>query len=402
MILKTRAKAEYRDCFPFLLHLLSCALSADTPKVPEGFDDWESLLSLAQFHSVAGAVSFAVSSLPADKQPPENVNSLFSQYKGLSVVSDINLSVETDKLLKALSERGVRVIPVKGYVLKNDYPVPAMRSMTDVDIVFDGNKKQLVKEVFAEYGYLSDESAMELDFTKDDLFHYELHGITENTADISHTYFPDILSRAVYADDSLIGRLTDEDLYLYILSHLSKHMMAGGAGVRMIMDIYVFNKAHGEKLNREYLEKELNKLGLAEFEEKIRLLSLNWFSGETSVTDSLLADFILCACTFGVSKDSLLQSKLKDEKATGKQSTPARSVIKKIFPSCRELSDLYPVIRKHKILYPFCIVAFWFSRVFKKQNINTDNLKYYLTSADPDEAHRMRAIMNEAGLSSFL
>ena len=364
--------------------------------------DWASLLSLSEFHSLAGMVSYSVSQLPAEYQPCEEINNIFRQHQALSLVSESNITFETERLLKSLSDKGVRVLPVKGYVLKNDYRIPAMRTMTDVDIIYDANNKQQVIDVFTDFGYTLDETGSELDFTKDNLHHYELHASSADAYDTSHTYFSDILSRAVYSSDSLVGCLRDEDAYLYLLSHLSKHMLSGGAGVRMIMDVFVFYEAHGKTLDRAYLSTELSKLKLIDFEDKIRCLSYNWFSGGIPNTDSLLADFILCACTFGISRDSLLQSALKAEKSTGKKQNPAKAFFRRLFPSYGFISDLYPISRKHKLFYPFCIVAHWCNRIFRRRNINTKNLKYYMTSTDSAQAQRISLIMEQAGLSPFI
>lgn len=401
MTLKTRAKQEYKDCFPYLLHLLSCVLNGTKPVPPEEDVDWNSLLRLSEFHSVAGMLSYAVNLLPIDKRPKDDVNNLFRHYQGLSLVAESNVAIETESLLNILSSAGVRVLPVKGYVLKNDYPIPAMRSMTDVDIIYDANKKQQVKEVFSQRGYDFSEVGGELNFAKGDLFHYELHASKEKSEATKHTCFSDVLSRAVYSDNSLVGSLSNEDFYVFVLNHLARHFTSGGAGVRMVMDVYVFCKAHYAELDKSFLHTELENMGLVKFEEVIRELAYNWFSGGVPDTDSFLADYILCACTFGVTRDAFIQSAIKEESKTGKKSTPAKAFMRKIFPQYKYIAEIYPIAEKHKIMYPFCVIAQWCDRIFRKRNINTKNLKYYMASTESEDAQRLRLVMKEAGLSFY-
>ncbi len=400
--MKTRAKQEYKDCFPYLLHLLACTLNGEKPIPSEEDTDWKSLLNLAQFHSVAGMISYAVNLLPCEKRPDDSINNMFRHYQGLSLVAESNISIETEIILNALSSSGVRVLPVKGYILKNDYPVPAMRSMTDVDIIYDAQKKQQVKEVFTQQGYTLSETGGELNFTKGDIFHYELHASKEGSDATNHTCFSDILSRAVYTDGSLVGSLSNEDFYIFILNHLAKHFTSGGAGVRMVMDVYVFCKAHYEELNKTYLHTELKKLGLLKFEKIIRNLAFNWFSGGAPSTDSYLADYILCANTFGITRDAFIQSAIKEERRTGKKSTPAKAFRRKIFPPYKHIAEVYPIAEKYRFMYLFCVVAQWCDRIFRKRNINTKNLKHYVVSTDSEDAQRLRLVMDEAGLSTYL
>ena len=405
--MKTRAKSEYKKCFPYLLHLLSCAINGKTPSNPSADSewtdkDWEVLLRLSEFHSVANTVAFAVSALSDVVNIPQHIVAAFSRHKAMSVVADTNISVETETLLQLLGDAGVDVLPVKGYVLRQDYPLSAMRSMTDVDIIYNSKKKKKVRDIFLARGYELTESGYELDFKKDGINHYELHGASDKSPATSHTFLPDILSRAVYDNKSHIGRLTIEDSYLYILSHLAKHILGGGAGIRMVMDVYVFYNAHGKSMNRAYLAEQLRTLRLAEFEKKIRFLAYSWFQTSTPDTNSVLADFILCACTFGITRDAFLESALKKEKETGKKQTSSKTIFSKIFPSFKFISEVYPVVAKCRILYPFCIPVYWFTRIFKKRNINTENFRHYFIDTDSEDAERLRAAINQAGLSNFL
>lgn len=395
MNLQTKAKTEYAQSFPYLLKLLAYALNKESQLPDCSGVNWQALYTLAEFHSLASLVSYAVCDLPDVQKPKGEILDMFRQHQALALVTDSNLSLETELVLSALSDAGIRNLPVKGYVLKNDYPVPSMRSMSDVDIIYDSNKKEAVKAVFASMGYTLDETGEELNFTKAPFYHFELH--SDNM--LNHVYFTDIFSRGVFENSSLTGRLNSEDSYLFSLCHLSKHFIYGGAGIRMIADIYVFCRKHYDKMDKVYLGTELEKLNLKAFESKVRELAFNWFAQDNPCTDTLLADYILCACTFGNARDSFISNAIIREKSTGKKHSAFKQYIEKIFVPYSKIAELYPSAEVHRILYPFCLVAYWFERVFRKRNINTKNLKYYSVSTNSDDAKRLKLIMQEAGLS---
>ncbi len=395
MNLQTKANPEYAKCFPYLLKLLAYVLDSEK-SLPDCTDvNWQALYSLSEFHSLAGMVSYAVCALPKAQRPQGEIFDMFRQHQGLALVTESNVAVETEKLLSALSDAGVRTLPVKGYVLKNDYPIPAMRSMTDVDIIYDSDKKQEVKDVLASFGYALEETGDELDFTKEPFYHYELHADKKT----KHTFTDTLLSRARFTENSFTGVLNREDFYIFLIYHLARHFSAGGAGVRMVLDVYVYCRRYYESFDKDYLHRELDSLNLLAFESKIRKLSYDWFGGETPRTDDLLSDFILCSCTFGNTRDALLSSAIVAESKSGKKQSAFKSILRRIFIPYSSIAELYPSANKHKILYPFSLFAYWWKRVFKTRNINTNNLKYYSISTDSEEAIRHKAVMKEAGLS---
>lgn len=395
MNLQTKAKSEYAQCFSYLLKLLAYALDSERRLPDCTAVNWQALYSLSELHSLASLVSYAVCALPKVQRPQSEIYELFRQHQALALVTDSNVNLETELILNSLSDAGVKCIPVKGYVIKNDYPIPSMRSMTDVDIIYASDKKQEVKDIFASLGYTLEENGEELNFNKEPFYHFELHSDKK----LNHVYFSDILDRGVYPAGSLVGHLNPEDSYLFLLCHLSKHFIYGGAGIRMITDVYVFCRKYYDNLDKAYLSNELEKLNLKDFECKVRKLAFNWFSEDEPCTDTFLADYILCACTFGNAKDSYISNAIISEKKTGKKQTAFKLFLRKVFVPYKTIAELYPSAKAHKILYPFCLCAHWFERVFRKRNLNTKNLKYYSVSTDSQQAKRLRLVMEEAGLS---
>ena len=52
-----------------------------------------------------------------------------------------------------------------------------------------------------------------------------------------------------------------------MIAHEWKHYVAGGIGIRSLLDIYVYDQKKGASLDRDYIRKELEVMGIAEFEE---------------------------------------------------------------------------------------------------------------------------------------
>ena len=91
--------------------------------------------------------------------------------------------------------------------------------------------------------------------------------------------------------------------------HTYKHYASGGMGLRTILDVYLYLRKNKE-LDFSYVEKELGKLNIADFEKQFRKLcfdvfSVNesdakadWYEGLPTDEKNML-DYIMGAGTYG-------------------------------------------------------------------------------------------------------
>ena len=58
---------------------------------------------------------------------------------------------------------------------------------------------------------------------------------------------------------------SDEDEYLYLITHDFKHYDGSGCGIRMVLDLHYFLRKKGGTLDWDYVERELRKIKAAGF-----------------------------------------------------------------------------------------------------------------------------------------
>lgn len=391
-----RAKPQYSKNFSYLLKLLACVLNdTKTPK-PNADTDWASVFYLAKCHSVAGMVYYALMRMDKEDLPSEDILSGFQECYNIDLLKETNMDLEAREIFRIFAENNIPVLPVKGFLIKNDYPEKSMRTMTDIDLLCRNEHFPQVSQIFLKRGYsIKDHNNIELDITKAPFHHYEVHSLLIKNNRSYGEYYENFMDRAKASEDKNYLTLSSSDSYIYLLSHLAKHLESGGAGIRMIMDVYVFLKAHKSELSQEYIQTELEKIRLHKFRNIVEKMAHSWFSGEEPVTDTLAADYILCSTTFGTGKNSILSSSLYYEKTTGKKHTGTGRTIKSVFPN---LDELYPRLKKARILYPYYWLCYWFNRVFRYRNLNVDNLKNYYLRTDSDEGKKIERMLYEMGL----
>lgn len=339
-----------------LIYLVSCAVNEEKPNTDICREmDLEAVYYLAQFHSLTSAAAVAL----------EKVTELpraFDQAKKKAIHKLSHFDIERIKILAALEQKGVWYMPLKGILLKSFYPKAAMREMTDNDILFDPEKPDIVRAVMEELGY----SCVMYDMYNHDVYEkpptmeFEMHRTLFDLEKYpeSAAYFDNIFDRLIKDSGNKFGyHMSDEDFYIYIICHMNKHYNNGGTGLRSLADVYLFNKARYDGMDKDYLSRELSALELTEFEQRIRELAYKLFCGEeTEFTENEETMYFVQSGANGTNehwKENRLSRSMGGED-TGK--AKRKYLLKRVFISGDELKKNYPTVYKHKILYPLLFV----------------------------------------------
>lgn len=395
--MKKIASPELTENFSYLLKLLACLLNDTKPPKPTARTDWASVFNIARCHSVAGMLSYVIPKLDETDRPSREIVDELLEIQNSELLFDVNRDFETERLFSVLKSHSIFCVAVKGYHVKRCYPYQSMRTMSDIDVLFKSSQHNAIRDLFLSEGYtVVYDRLNELDFTKEPFHHYEFHNTLSSNI-TGDAYYSDIWERIEYDKDGFIGRLSVEDEYIHLLVHLADHLHYGGAGLRMIMDLYVYRKYYADVLNYEYISAEVSKLKLDKFRERAESLSDNWFSAEEPDTDSLISDYILLSATFGTAENAIILNSIKNENQTGKKHSVFYRFFHKLFPSYDFILEQYPSARGKRILYPFYVIRYWCRRLFVERNISTKSIKYYSKGTDSETADRARLILKDFG-----
>lgn len=116
--------------------------------------DWKYLLDLAIFHGIAPLISrnLAVNDLNSRVLKPylERLNEIYNK----TLYRNMILSDELTKILSAFNQRGIPVISLKGIALAEMlYENPALRTMSDMDILVQPDDLKRASSLLIEMGY---------------------------------------------------------------------------------------------------------------------------------------------------------------------------------------------------------------------------------------------------------
>lgn len=335
-----------------LIYLVTCAVNEQAPDKGRIKNmDLAEVYRLSMEHMLTAAAAFAL-----EKTIP--LPHAFDQAKKKAIRKLALFEVERAAVTRELEKAGIWYMPLKGILLKDYYPKQAMREMSDNDILADSSRMKDIKDIMERLGFTCDSYGKSNHdvYSKLPTLEFEIHSslyskeIVPQFAD----YYKNFEKRASRKGYALYP--SDEDFYIYILSHTYKHCVYAGSGLRSLLDVYVFLRSH-PGLDREYLAEELQKLRLSGFEEKIRSLSHKVFTGEALDRNEQneLDEFILSGCNGTVDNFEYNQAAKwlgNDDSKASKR----RYFKNRVFLSGEDLEKSYPFVAKHKALYPFLFV----------------------------------------------
>ncbi len=331
-----------------LIYLLSCAVNDQNPDPERCADmDMDAVFQMARAHKLAAMAAYALK-----QTKPLTQDWLEALAKAAR--NCVLYNVEREKILQAMDDEGIWYLPLKGILLKEYYPNPMLREMADNDILCDKTRMNDVRSIMTRLDFTCSlygkgihdkyqKPPLSFEMHRELFSHYRIPAIASYYRSIQQKLLRDEGNRCGY-------HLSDEDFYLYILCHMYKHYVKSGTGLRSLLDIYVFYQKKEKQLDRAYLDTELDRLGIKDFEQDSRILAEKVFSAHdlTEEEKERLDEFVFLGCYGNTSYR--VENGIK--MAGGKKS---RYILRRCFPDTMYLKSYYPTVYRHRILYPLLI-----------------------------------------------
>ena len=319
--------------------------------------DWQRFYALTRMHKVTALAWEGLQSDPAVLEIiPEEVKQIFSAEYFRTVYDDAQFEHIRKKLREGLLAAGVPHIFLKGSRLRNYYPIPALRTMCDMDILVHTADYDTITEIALGLGgksYYGDGNHHNFGFPGN--VAVEFHPNLVHPGTMLGTELNPGWQYAGQDAETGAWEMTPEGMYLHTLGHLAEHFMHGGVGVRFVLDIWILRN-RSTPVNRGYVEKEFSRMSMLEFAEKIEALAEYWFGeGEHTPLLDELAEYIITSGSHGMSKRSMLNA--VSLSAGGNRFSALWS---KAFYPKRELETRYPWAEGK----PWLLPAAWIARAW--------------------------------------
>ena len=334
------------------------------------------VIQLAKIHGVLGIWAYKIReyyhihsvSSPEDQELSDTAEQVFSR----TVQNAVKRELLYQGLSRALSEAGVDHLPFKGIVVKEFYPVPELRTYGDVDMVIRTEDRDRCHALMQELGYRSPVDFEPVYTYRKDGELYEIHtGIMSvNFTDRADYigYFRNLWNNASLPENH-VWAFSPEFHFVYLLSHIAKHIYGSGAGIRMYLDLAFYIKCLGSTMDWNMVQSGLRKIGLEQFFH-LTLQNLHWWFGislpipvqkvEKSILEAFF-DFTMEAGTFGYEGRNSGEQLVRQQGRKDETGLRIKALCSTYFPPAKKIQCRYTYLQKHSWLLPVA----WIDRFFR-------------------------------------
>lgn len=341
-----------------LIAALRSAVAGDRIGVWEDVD-WVRFVSLARVHHVEALACYGIKREPQvwEMLPDETRRYLVGTYRQ-AVYIDVQFDYLKQQIRLRLERAGVRHIFLKGAVLKRDYPVPALRTMCDLDVLVCAGDLAKIEEISRGMGGKAEAGdGNHKSFVFPGGIKVEFHpNLLHHDAPVGTGINPG-WQYAKPDGEPFSVELTQEGVYLHTICHLAEHFVSGGVGVRFVLDVWVNRYLRKPAFDPDVADAELRRLGLLAFARNIEALADCWFGGDMCTPLlSEMGEYILTSGAHGTGDRAMLNAVAL---SPGKNRISA--LWKKTFYSREEMEDRFIWLRGRPWLMP----AAWCLRVIR-------------------------------------
>lgn len=358
----------------FIFEIITSVVSENgvVPVEPDGVD-WNYIYAVSSKHNIINLIGYSVKKYGFSV--PEDLKKIFIQrvYQ-LALINESQLN-HTYSVFDAFEKNGIDYMSLKGVDIKEIYPSGDMRVMGDADILVRFSDIDRIKPIMDELGFsYCGESNHEIIYKKEPYTKIELHKYMVPTYnDDLYSYYGDGWKLAKPKNSgSHRYTLSAEDNYIYLLTHFAKHYRDAGAGIKYLIDLWLY-KQKFDNLDVEYVENQLQNLRLFDFYKNIEKLTACWFeNGVSDKTVENMTQFIVESGVHGSKEHRVLAETVREYMDKDMKKAEKYRYVRMVFPSLQRMTAMYPILNKVPFLLPFCwVIRLVNGLTFKRKNITS-------------------------------
>lgn len=238
----------------FFLKILSDFLHNQPTQSPFIPLDWNRICMLAKAQQVEGILFTQCRSFI----PPSHFSHLAQGYSK-TIFYYANRAALLEEITSILKDESIPYFLVKGFTVAKLYPVPALRTMGDIDLVVHKDDKEHVHNLLLNLGFeCHSQYNREWQYFKNKMEIELHHHLLYDKAATFHNRGKFINNCWDYVHTN---ELDWNFHFIFLLLHLHTHIMVSGAGFRQFMDLaIVIQQIH--TLDWEWIYTNLANLGL--------------------------------------------------------------------------------------------------------------------------------------------
>ena len=371
-----------------LIRIIDYILAPGTCSDELFITDWNALIAYARKNGVFQYVYRYMRQLEDDKKPAADVVASMDRANMLDLRKSILQECALEKLRAGFEEAGINHLFMKGSITKERYPDRYLRSMGDIDVLYNPAQHDLLCAAMNDLGFVLKTVGRVHDLYMDNnRVIVEAHRQMVSSSSPYIAFCDGIWSRAEKtAGYAYAYSMKLEDEFLFSVMHLASHFKKGGVGIRFIVDVWIYKHL---EMDWEYIRGKLSAFGLEQFYGMIDSLAEKWFGKRKN--DDILIDeveqYILSGGVFG-SRENQKNAAIRNGKL--------KYFFRVCFPGFEEMRSMFPWLTS-KWMLPLAWIRRGIESLLKRRS-NIRVLLSPLKESNVDSATELKNFFSRCGL----
>ena len=343
-----------------IVTLLKSAVTQQSLPIPEDFD-LEAAVALMKRHHCSTLLYDGAVRCGIDRELPI-MQKLFLNYCKMLRVSVGQMQM-LEQVISAFETNGIDYMLLKGSNIKNLYPLPELRFMSDADVLIRIEQRQDIKRVMESMGFINTGNSDHEYIWQHQLLYLELHKRLIPSYDRDFYRCLGDGWKLARKQDGCRYAMSPEDELIFLFTHFTKHYRDGGIGCRHVVDLFVYLRAHPD-LDEAYVRRELEELYLLTFYDNVRQLLDVWFGDAPmdAITEHI-SQFIFGSGSWGDEDTRVLSFGVRDRhNDEGVDRSRLAWLLQTAFPGLRWMKKKYTILQRA----PWLLPVMWLVRPFYK------------------------------------
>ncbi|MFR1825026.1 MAG: nucleotidyltransferase family protein [Clostridium saudiense] len=354
--------------------------------------DFNEMLMLSQEHNVTALLYYALSGTKSLSLIPSDILEQMKKLTFLRSSYQMSHVKNVTEILSKFKENDIKTVVLKGLVVRNFYPRPEFRTMSDADIVVQEQDLDAAINLITSLGYVEKvRTHADICYIKGNSV-IELHwklinpGRINGGENFENEIWDDLIE--VNVGESHALSLNYEDLAVHLCVHLIKHLANKGCGIRMFCDLVVLFEQKEDEINwdsfwskiRQYNVEKAVRIILYICSEYLGIEIKTEMDNEKYIDkkylDMLLTD-VMNHGVFGKSKEGeeIARAVVFDADKDSEKSDFVK-YFRVFFPSVKDLVISYPYADKYRVLVPVAYIHRLGKWTFNKDIKTADKVNF--------------------------
>ncbi len=332
--------------------------------------NWELFFKTADFHHVSNMVYYTVMGM---KQgiPQEWPNRFAVRYRK-AVAAEEQYRNLVEAVLWNCDQNGIHVMALDDAIYPGFYPMREMRLVDKADFWVEGKKRGELDRMMYCLDFIPEEN------TQPGVYRYTRSGVCLTFYEklifgnkkLTRYFSMPVKSLPRKEDSLYVHKMEEPGLFIYLMCSKAQRFVDGEFDLRDMVDIWLYYRAVVRGSSWKYIMKQLGRLEVWNFTNKMLDLTDIWFGGggvreaESQETFEELENYIFFKGAQGQETAMqilpLLKQTIREKRK--KQKKEKRIKIQKwMFPDREYMTMIYPRMGKYRILLPLC----WMRRLVR-------------------------------------